>query len=303
METESMIELRQLRYFMALAEHLHFGKAAESLHITQPPLSRQIAALEVDLGVVLFSRHSRSVELTAAGRDFYQHAKTALAGLDLAIRSTRASARGERGELRVSFTMVAAWILLPELLKAYSDAYPAVSLVLDEVLPRDIGPVLERGEADVALTFPSSGAKSLCYRTLRCEPLCAVLPASHPLAAAAEFGIAALADEPFIAFPRQTAPALHEAVMTCCGLAGFEPKIRLETHLQQTIVNLVAEGLGVAVVPDSMRKMQMPGVAFRTLERSPLVEYGVLWSPRNENPCLSTFLQCIGVGGLESRVS
>jgi len=290
-----MIELRQLRYFMALAEHLHFGKAAESLHITQPPLSRQIAALEADLGVVLFSRHSRSVELTAAGRDFHRHAKTALAGLDLAIRSARASARGERGELRVSFTMVAAWILLPELLKAYSDAYPEVSLVLDEVLPRDLGPALEHGEADVALTFPSSGSTSLCYLALRREPLCAVLPASHALAATAEFSIAALADEPFITFPRQTAPALHEAVMSCCRCAGFEPKIRLETHLQQTIVNLVAEGLGVSVVPSAMRKMQMPGVVFRTIEHSPPVEYGVVWSPRNENPCLNTFLRCIGV--------
>ncbi|ACO80568.1 Transcriptinal regulator, LysR family [Azotobacter vinelandii CA] len=290
-----MIELRQLRYFMALAEHLHFGKAAESLHITQPPLSRQISALEADLGVVLFSRHSRSVELTAAGRDFQQHAKTALAELDLAIRSTRASARGERGELRVSFTMVAAWILLPELLKAYSDAYPDVSLALNEVLPRDLGPALERGEADIALTFPSSGSKSLCYRALRREPLCAVLPASHPLAAATEFSIAALADEPFITFPRQTAPALHEAVMSCCRRAGFEPKIRLETHLQQTIVNLVAEGLGVSVVPGSMRKMRMPGVAFKAIDRSPPVEYGVIWNPRNENPCLNTFLRCVGV--------
>jgi len=297
-----MIELRQLRYFMALAEQLHFGKAAESLHITQPPLSRQIAALEAELGVALFVRHSRAVALTAAGRDFQRHAGAVLAGLEQAVRSARASARGERGELRLSFTMVAAWMLLPELLKAYGAACPEVNLVLNEVLPRDLGPALERGDADLALTFPSPASSSLCYRALRSEPLCVVLPAGHRLALAAAFDLAALADEPFITFPRQTAPALHDAVMGCCRAAGFEPRIRLETHLQQTIVNLVAEGLGVSVVPSSMRKMQMPGVAFRTIERSPLVEYGVAWNPGNENPCLNSFLRCVGVAAPEASV-
>ena len=165
-----MIELRQLRYFLALAEHLHFGRAAEALHLTQPPLSRQIAALEAELGTPLFARHSRSVELTAAGREFQQHCKSLLAGLDLAVRSAQASARGERGELRLSFTMVAAWTLLPTLLKRYSDAYPQVKVVLNEVLPRDLGPALEAGEADVALTFPAHGSGQLQYRTLLREP-------------------------------------------------------------------------------------------------------------------------------------
>ncbi|WP_069862613.1 LysR substrate-binding domain-containing protein [Pseudomonas citronellolis] len=290
-----MIELRQLRYFLALAEHLHFGRAAEALHLTQPPLSRQIAALEAELGTPLFARHSRSVELTAAGREFQQHCKSLLAGLDLAVRSAQASARGERGELRLSFTMVAAWTLLPTLLKRYSDAYPQVKVVLNEVLPRDLGPALEAGEADVALTFPARGNGQLQYRTLLREPLCAVLPSAHPLATSAQVAAGALAGESFISFPHSTAPALHEAVMQCCRNSGFEPRIQLEPHLQQTIVNLVAEGLGVALVPDSMRKMQLPGAAFVALEASPLVDYGVAWSPHNDNPCLGAFLRCAGV--------
>ena len=293
-----MIDLRQLRAFIALAEHLHFGKAAASLHLTQPPLSRQIAALEVELGVTLFFRHSRSVVLTAAGRDFYPQAKQILLGLDVAVRSVRAAAQGERGELRLSFTMVAAWILLPKLLKIYSAAYPEVRLILNEVLPKDLALVLERGEADVALTFSASHPSSLRYQRLHAEPLCVVLPASHPLAAAPQFQLAALANESFITFPAQTAPALHQAVMRSCHDAGFEPQIRLETQLQQTIVNLVAEGLGVSLVPEAMRKMQMPGVIFRPLEHSPTVELGLMWPVQHDNPCLSHFLR---VGGVEAN--
>lgn len=290
-----MIDLRHLRYFVALAERLHFGRAAESLFITQPPLSRQIAALEAELGVPLFYRHSRSVELTAAGRDFYPQAKQLLAGLDRAVRSVRAAAQGARGELRLSFTMVAAWILLPALLKTYSSAYPEVNLVLNEVLPKDLGPALEQGAADVALTFPELHPASLCYQSVYSEPLCVVLPAKHPLAKATEFSVALLAEEPFITFPQQTAPALHKAVMRCCETAGFVPKIRLETQLQQTIVNLVAEGLGVSIVPESLRKMQMPTVVFRSFTPCASIEYGLLWHKHNDNPCLSTFLGSAGI--------
>ncbi|KAF1054590.1 MAG: HTH-type transcriptional regulator GltC [Stenotrophomonas maltophilia] len=290
-----MIDVRQLRYFLALAEHLHFGRAAEALHITQPPLSRQIAALEETLGTQLFARHSRAVELTASGREFQQHCRNLLAGLDLAVRSAQASARGERGELRLSFTMVAAWTLLPTLLKRYRDAYPQVKVVLNEVLPRDLGPALEAGEADVALTFPTADGSPLLYRSLLEEPLCAVLPAGHHLAQGRRLDVAALAGEDFISFPPSTAPALHRAVMQSCAEHGFEPRVRLEPHLQQTIVNLVAEGLGVALVPDSMRKMQLPGAVFRPLRRSPLVDYGVAWSAHNHNPCLAAFLACAGI--------
>ena len=151
-----------------------------------------------------------------------------------------------------------------------------------------------RGEADVALTFPAHGSGQLQYRTLLREPLCAVLPSAHPLATSAQVTAGKLAQESFISFPHSTAPALHEAVMQCCRDSGFEPRIQLEPHLQQTIVNLVAEGLGVALVPDSMRKMQLPGAAFRSLEGSPLVDYGVAWSPHNDNPCLAAFLRCAG---------
>ena len=287
-----MPDLRQLRYFVALAETLHFGRAAERLHITQPPLSRQIADLEASLGTALLVRNSRSVSLTPAGRSFYQHAREVLAALDLAVRASHAIARGDRGELRLSFTMCAAWNVLPRLLRHYRQGYPEVEVRLEEIVPRDLEQALTSGSVDLGISFPAAGASRLHYRRLLDEPLCAVLPADHPLAAHAEVAAPELAGEDFISFPASTAPALHAAVSGHCRQHGFAPRVRLETHLQQTIVNLVAEGLGVALVPDSMRRMQLPGAVFRPLRDAPRVEQGLFWSAHNDNPCIAGFLAC-----------
>lgn len=287
-----MIEFRQLRYFTLLAETLHYGRAAELLHITQPPLSRQIAALENEMGVQLFARTSRSVQLTQAGEQFYRHAKTLLADLDCARRNTQATARGEQGELRLSFTMSAAWNLLPNLARTYMSERPAVQLRLAETLPRDLQAALSNGSTDIGIAFPSHLPRHLRYLALHHEPLCAVLPVNHPLARQVCIDVARLADEPFISFPASTAPALHDALFSCCREYGFTPQIRLETHLQQTIVNLVSVGLGVALVPGSMRRMQLEGAVLRPLQASPLIEQGLYWNPDNDNPCLPGFLDC-----------
>lgn len=288
------MDFRQLRYFIALAETLHFGRAAQRLHITQPPLSRQIAALESSLGTPLFVRSSRSVTLTPAGEEFLRHAKRLLSGLDLAARSARAAARGERGELRIGFTMYAAWNVLPGLLKSYAERQPDVRPTLRETLPRDLQQALNDGEIDLGIAFPAPVASPLEYRSLFREPLCAVLPGSHPLAGQSVIDASALAGERFVIFPRSTAPTLHAAVTACCEQAGFAPQIHLETHLQQTIVNLVAAGFGVALVPDSMRRMQLPEAVFRPLSRSPTIEQGLFWNRHNANPCLDGFLECAG---------
>lgn len=285
------MDIRQLRYFIGLAETLHFGRAAQRLHITQPPLSRQIAALESSLGTALFERNSRSVALTPAGEDFYRHATRLLSELDLAVRSAQATARGEQGELRIGFTMYAAWNVLPGLLKRYAERQPEVRLTLRETLPRDLQQALNAGEIDLGIAFPTPRAAPTEYRPLFREPLCAVLPASHPLAGGSFIDAGALKDEHFVTFPRSTAPALHAAVTACCEQAGFEPNIHLETHLQQTIVNLVAAGFGVALVPDSMRRMQLPDAVFRPLRQSPRIEQGLFWNAHNANPCLAGFLE------------
>lgn len=287
----SILDLRQLRYFVMLAETLHFGRAAERLHITQPPLSRQIAALEATLGTPLFVRHSRSVALTAAGSHFLAHARRLLADLELAVNSTQAAANVTHRELRLGFTMYAAWNVLPGLVRAYGDACPDDALLLDETLPRDLQQALMSGRIDIGISFPLLVGDALHYRPLLREALCVVLPERHVLAASARVPVAALSRESFVTFPATTAPALHEAVMACCRAARFEPRIRLEAHLQQTIVNLVAAGLGVALVPDSMRRMRLPGAVFRPLSESPIVEQGLYWNARNDNPALRDMLE------------
>jgi DNA-binding transcriptional LysR family regulator len=300
----SIMNTRHLRQFVVLAETLHFGHAAKRLHMTQPPLSRQIVALEASLGIELFSRHSRSVALTPAGESFYLNARRILDEFDFAVRAAQATARGERGELRIGFTMCSAWSIVPELLASFGETYPDVILKLSETLPRDLQNALLSGEVDVGISFPQTIGNALNYRQLFQEPLCAVLPEQHPLVkqqereslqlhSSSKLAVADLANEQFVMFPASTAPELHAAVLACCHHAGFQPHIRLETHLQQTIVNLVARGLGVSLVPDSMRRMQLQGAVFRTLDYSPAVEQGLFWSEHNRNPCLQPFMELI----------
>lgn len=286
------IDLRQLRYFVTLADTLHFGRAATLLHISQPPLSRQVASLEEEIGVSLLKRSTRLVELTAAGRHFHEQAQRIIAGLDTAVRSTQAIERGELGVLRVGFTMAAAWSVLPPLIKRYSDAFPQADVELSEVLPKELNDALMSGNVDVGIAFPWQRPPGLEYLAVHTEPLCAVVPSDHRLAQSDEIAVSDLAAEPFITFPATTAPALHELVIGCCHEHGFEPRIRLETHLQQTIVNLVAEGLGVSLVPQSMSKMQLSGAKFLPVSATRMVEQGVIWAADNDNPCLARFLEC-----------
>lgn len=290
-----MIDYRQVRYFLALAEYLHFGKAAASLHLAQPSLSRQIAALEEALGCQLVLRSSRSVALTAAGRELQRTASQVVAGFDSAIRSTQAVARGDRGELKIGFTSMVAWTGFPRMMREFSDAHPSVNLVLNELLPNDLARSVETGENDLYLSFKPLGQSTLQYHALQAETLCIALPADHPLAGNARVALADLSHSGFILSPRSTAPALFDQIMALCQGAGFEPVVRMHTHLQGTILNLVAEGLGVSIVPQAMAKPGFAGVRFFPVAGSPEIELGVSWSGANSNPCLRAFLRGIGV--------
>lgn len=290
-----IMNIRQLHSFIAVAETLHFGMAAEQLNMTQPPLSRQIAALEDDIGTALFERHSRSVVLTPAGESFYHNIKKLLGELDFAVTSARAAARGEQGQLTVAFTMFAAWGVVPSVVSAFSKRYPQVALKLNETLPPDLPEALRTGKADVGITLPLSYRHELESQLLYREPLCAVVPDKHHLAERKEISVAELAKERFITFPESTAPALHSAVMQCCRQEEFEPQVLVETHLQQTIVNLVAEGLGVALVPASMSRMQLAGARFLALTKTTYIELYAYWHPQSANPCLAGLLDSLAV--------
>jgi len=293
-----VIDIKHLRYFVVLAETLHFGRAAMRLNLSQPPLSRQIAALESELGVALFERGTRAVTLTAAGVRFRIDACAILAALDQATRNALAASRGEQGALAVGFTMCAAYSVVPGLAQAYSASFPGVSLKIRELFADDMLSQLLDGKIDAAILFPIEPQAGLHLQELHREPLCAVLACDHRLAAATEIGIGELAGEAFVQAPREVSPTLHDAILGFCRAAGFEPQVRLEARLQQTILTLVAEGVGVALVPQSMRRTQLDGIVFKPLTDAPSIQLMMAWTEHNRNPCLPGFLSVSEASGL-----
>jgi DNA-binding transcriptional LysR family regulator len=290
-----MIDIRQMRYFVVLAETRHFGRAADRLHLTQPPLSRQIAALEKELGVRLLERHSRNAVLTAAGQRFLEDSRAVLASFDQACRNARLAERGELGELSIGFMMHAAYTVLPSLTRRYLTAYPEVEVKLKEVIPSSLPGDVLAGRFDAGIMFFPGASRGLESRAIHSEQLCLAVHASHELAARESINARDLDGQPLIVTPKDIAPALSDAITNYCRLGGFEPTIRLETQLQQTIVSLVAENLGLGLVPESMRKLGLADVVFRNLDDAPVIEHVISWRPDNLNPTLARFLATAGV--------
>jgi DNA-binding transcriptional LysR family regulator len=286
-----VIDIKPLRYFVTLAETRHFGRAAARLNLSQPPLSRQLAALEASLGVTLVERSPRSVTLTAAGERFYADAKAILAAVEQAVSNAQAAAQGDAGKLAIGFTMCAAYNVVPGYARAFGAAFPEVALHLREVVSNDLAEQVLAGHIDAAIMFPTIPDKGLATRTILSEPLCVALSRSHPRSRARRLKIAQLAGEPFVLASEDVAPTLRATIVEHCRSGGFEPDIRFEVQLQQTVLSLVDEGVGVALVPASMRKAQLAGVVFRPLVDAPLIEQVLAWSPANRNPCLARFLE------------
>jgi DNA-binding transcriptional LysR family regulator len=282
--------LNQLRYFCELAETGNFGRAAARLHMSQPPLSRQIAALEDDLGTTLFVRTPKGVALTAAGSQFLSDATQILRLVAQAERNAAATGRGEAGQLTMGFTMCAAYSVVPELTRRYKRAFPKVDLRVRELMPNALEDDLRNGVIDIAISFPGSEGSRFKTRPLLREPLSLVLPERHPLAQARKVAVKDLAAERFLIVPRDQASSLHQSIVQCCRAAGFDPIIGLEVYLQQTIVNFVAEGLGIAFVPASMQRSQIKGAVFRKVDNPPTIDQLLYWSLANKNPCLAGFL-------------
>ncbi len=285
-----MIDIRQMRYFVTLAETLHFGRAAERLHLSQPPLSRQIAALEKDLGVRLIERHSRQATLTHAGSRFLEDARAVIASFDEACRNAKAADRGELGELSIGFMMHAAYTVLPRLARSYIAAYPEIDLKLREVVPHALVGEVLAGHFDAGILFSPGAVRGLEIRPIYQERLCLAVYADHRLAGRNSADPDDIKDEPLIATSADSASMIRKAVEEYCRDAGFEPTIRLEAQLQNTIINLVAEGLGIALVPDSMRRLTLPSVSFISLTNAPTVQHVLAWRPTNLNPALKNFL-------------
>jgi DNA-binding transcriptional LysR family regulator len=290
-----MIDLRQMRYFAALAETLHFGRAAERLHISQPPLTRQIAALERELGVRLLERNSRRAKLTHAGQRFLEDARLAIAAFDQACRNAQLAERGELGALAIGFMMHAAHTALPRLTRQFMTDYPQVRVELREMIPDLLPDAVLTGRFDVALTFDPGPIRGLSTHRIFEEKLCLAVPSGHAFAALASIRAEQLAGEALIATPPDVAPTLRDAILRFFRSGGVTPTIRLEAQLQQTIVSLVAEGLGVALVPTSMSRLGLPDVVFLALEAAPTVAHVIAWRDGNQNPTLRPFLAAAGL--------
>ncbi|MGW1344980.1 LysR family transcriptional regulator [Kribbella sp. NPDC002412] len=262
------MELRHLRYFVAVAEELHFGRAAVRLGIRQPPLSQQIKALEDDLGVVLFDRDSRKVRLTAAGEALYPAARDLLGAARAAEQATRQAGRGESGRLALGFVGSATNQLLPRALRDFRQRYPEVSLRLRELTTMQQVHALRDGSLDIGLLrppLPEAEAAGLVVEPIGAERLVAVVPDDHPRARQRVVAVRDLAEEPFVLFPRALGPGLHDQILAYCAEAGFTPVVAQEAVQMQTIVALVAAGLGVSLVPASMKHSPRHGAVFRSL--------------------------------------
>ncbi|WP_244832099.1 LysR family transcriptional regulator [Caballeronia sp. TF1N1] len=295
------MELRQIRYFVVLAETLHFGRAASLLHISQPPLSRQIALLETELGVLLLDRTSRVVRLSPAGHRFYSDAKMILATVDKARSHARAADLGEEGSLVAGFMFAAAYSIVPILTRAYSSAFPRVELKLSESIPTQLVADIHAGKADIGVMYPSDSAIELETRTVFREQLVAVLPERHRLCMRAAISIAELREDWFIISPHSASPFIYNTIVEHCRRSNFTPRVRIETKFQQTIVNLVAQDLGVALVHSSMRSTRAENVRFVPLLHAPFVDVALVWNPHTLNPCVERFVDIAAQMGLSGR--
>ena len=293
------IDLRLWRQFLAVAQELHFGRAARALHMTQPPLTQGIAQLESLLGVPLFERTKRQVRLSVAGAALLPKVRDLLARAhDLPVLA-RAAAGGEAGRLRLAFVSTVGYTLLPRWVRGFRVSFPDVLLDLSEATGDVQADAFERGDIDAGFVLHAPGFAPPGRSSLRVssEPLALALPARHPLAlqAAPPRLHDALAC-PLVIFPRRIAPSLHDAIFGLYHGAGAVPVVAQQANQMQTIVNLVSAGLGVAWVPESVRQFQRSGVIYRDVRgRGPVgvgtrCETSLVWRGDNDNPALARFV-------------
>jgi DNA-binding transcriptional LysR family regulator len=285
------MELRHLRYFVAVAEELHFGRAARRLNVSQPPLSVQIRTLEREIGTPLLVRTQRRVELTEAGRVLLEEARRLLGQAEAAVTHVRRAAEGTVGRLAIGFVSTVDYSMLPPLVRRFRHKHPGIGLKLLELTGDRQQALLQSGELDLGLSILPSPAPALTRRPVFREPLIAAVPASHALAGRRRASLRSLAAEPFIQFPRELAPGLYDLAIAACQKAGFTPHLAQEAIQMQTILGLVAAGLGVALVPHCMSKLQRLDVRYLALDaREFEVETVASWHSENRAPALAALI-------------
>lgn len=288
------IDLRQLRHFLTLAQTLHFGRAAEILGMTQPPLSQSIMALERELGAALFLRSKRSVALTEFGRQWLDHVRPALAAVEALPEIARHLREGRAGRLSLAFVSTADYSILPRLIHDHALAYPGVEIELIEATSDRQFQDLAEGRIHAGIAIPPDTAlpPSLDYRPLLREPLIAAVPqdwldGKQILARAGRIAGEDWMRHPLVIFPRRVAPRFHDLILGHYRGRGHQPRIRQEAIQMQTIISLVSAGIGMALVPQSLRSLARTGVRYLDIDDAPVLETGLVWRRGDDAPTLT----------------
>lgn len=288
------MEMRHLRCFVAVAEELHFGRAAERLHLSPPPVTLAIKELEAELGVLLFERTSRRIALTRPGEDALHDARAVLAATDTLSRRARETAQGLVGTLNLGFISLAAYSFLPPALRRFTEDFPRVKVSLQEGTTDQIASDVESGRLDLGFAFVTPDKPALLkHRTVLREPLVVALPANHPQASRKSIELAKLSQEQFLGFERHNGPLMFDAIVATCMRHGFSPRM-FPARQMHTIVSLVAGGIGVALVPASVMALRREGVIYRPMQgEKTIVETCALWRESDESPLLTAFLKLL----------
>ena len=287
------MELRHIRYFLAVADEHNFTRAAEKLGIAQPPLSQQIHALEEELDALLFHRVPHGAELTPAGEAFLVEARIALAASERAALAAARAQRGETGRLLLGFTTSAAFNpIISSTVDDFHHQWPDITLSLEEQNTSVLFERVLRGELDVAFVRPgASDPEGIRLKHLPDEETVIALPANHRLAANKSLRLTDIRCEPFILFPREFGPSLYDEIFSACGSVGFTPDIRQETQRTASTVNLVAAHLGVSIVPVSITQIQLAGVIYKPIDgAAPVARLALASAKAVRSPISQNFL-------------
>lgn len=296
------MELRHLRYFVTVADELHFGRAARRLAMSQPPLSLAVRQLEEELGVKLLERNSKRVALTPAGRVFNAEARHVLEQAEQAGQLARKIAGGRLGSLRVGFSGSMLYRGLPAILAAFQAGHPGVEVVLKEMNSAEQVDALQHGRLDAGFIHGVRSAEGLDGFEFVAEPFVCCLPARHALARLPRLALARLAAEPFVLFSRDVSPRYYDLVVTVCEQAGFTPSVRHEVRHWLTVVALVAQRMGVALVPAALATSGIPGVRFVPLRDASVRSItSCVWPRQRDVPGLHEFVDCVRTARARAR--
>lgn len=289
------MEFRQLRYFLAVAEHLHFTVAAERLGIAQPPLSQQIIKLEREIGTKLFLRHPRRVELTEAGVIFRERAQRVLDDATDALEHVKMAARGESGNLSIGFAGSTVFHpAVARLLRKFREDYPGVKIRTEESNSVALLGKLADAQVDCAMVRLPLDCGDLKVTPLVQEKMIAVLPSGHPLGRRRNIDLKQLAADPFILYPRAINPELHDAIISACRAAGFSPRIEMESPQISSGVNMAAAGFGVAIIPESIAQFRAEGVTYQDIRNKDLgTAIALITRPREKSVTVKNFTELV----------